>query len=41
MDRVTDPAPPPVAVFELARALAKYMAAVEFGRRLIPVDLEN
>ena len=36
MDRVTDPAPLPAALFELAKALARQMAADEFARRFGP-----
>lgn len=36
MDRVTDPTPPPAALLELAKVLAKQMAAAEFARRLCP-----
>lgn len=32
MDRVTDPTPLPAALFELAKVLARQMAATEFAR---------
>lgn len=36
MDRATDPTPLPAALFELAKVLARQMAADEFSRRFGP-----
>lgn len=41
MDRVIKPELLPAALFELAKALARQMAADEFARRSGSDDLEN
>jgi len=41
MDRDADPTPLPAALFELAKVIARQMAAAEFARRLGRVNLKN